>query len=269
MIPTPGNETTSFDHDTAVERRGAGTYSTVLLENWNIVAGPNGGYVAAIIARAMGCEIADPARTLRSLTVHFLTRPRFESATIEVVIERSGRSVTSVSARMRQGDRLLCTSLAAFSVPIESPHSWAMGLPAEAHLSTTADQPQLPPAARNWKTDLQFDAPFFSGRGTARIAGWIRTLDPRPLDAIALVAMSDALPPAPFPRIEAPMMVPTIDLTVHIRADLTLCTMTPDDSVFAEFITNHIADGFNDEDGFMWAPDGTLLAQSRQLAIAR
>lgn len=260
---------TRFDHDTAVERIGAGAYSSELLENWNIVAGPNGGYVAAIIARAMGREIADPLRTLRSLTVHFLTRPRFETATIDVVIERSGRSVTSLSARMHQGDRLLCTALAAFSIPIESPHSWAVGLPCEAGRSGDAIVVQLPPAARNWKTDLQFDAPFFSGQGTARIAGWIRTLDPRPLDAIALVAISDALPPAPFPRIDAPMMVPTIDLTVHIRADLNLSTMTPDDSVFAEFITNHIANGFNDEDGFMWAPDGTLLAQSRQLAIAR
>ncbi len=269
MNSVPSGDPSRFDRDTAVLGMGGGVYSTELLEGWNIVDGPNGGYVAAIIARAIGCEIADPTRTLRSLTVHFLARPRFETATIDVTIERTGRSVSSASATMRQGDRLLCTALAAFSVPLESPHSWAMGLPAEANRAGNDDRPELPPAADNWMTDLQYDAPFFSGRGTARVAGWIRTLDPRPLDTIALVAISDALPPAPFPRVDAPMMVPTIDLTVHIRADLPHPTMTADDSVFAEFVTNHLAGGFNDEDGFVWAPDGTLLAQSRQLAIAR
>ncbi len=269
MSSASGGDINRFDRDTAVQGIGGGVYSTELREGWNIVDGPNGGYVAAIIARAMGCEIADPTRTLRSLTVHFLTRPYFETATISVRIERTGRSVSNVSATMRQGDRLLCTALAAFSVPLDSPHSWTMEFPVEADRPGCDERPALPPAARNWKTDLQYDAPFFSGRGTARVAGWIRTLDPRPLDAIALVAISDALPPAPFPRINAPMMVPTIDLTVHIRADLPHPTMAANESVFAEFVTNHIADGFNDEDGFMWAPDGTLLAQSRQLAITR
>ncbi len=260
---------TRFDSDTSVRDLGDGDYSATILDTWNIVAGPNGGYVAAIIARAMECEVADPSRTLRSLTVHFLARPAFEPANVNVTIERAGRSVTSVSARMWQGDRLLCTALAAFSVPIESPHSWAMGLPAIASEPGQPRNADLPPAAHNWKTELQFDAPFFSGEGTARIAGWIRTLDARPIDAIALVAISDAMPPAPFPRVDGPMMVPTIDLTVHIRSDLPLTSMNASDSVFAEFITNHVAAGFNDEDGFIWAPDGTLLAQSRQLAIAR
>lgn len=269
MSPDQGSPVNRFDSDTAVRSLGEGIYTTEILESWNIIAGPNGGYVAAIIARAMECEVADPSRTLRSLTVHFLARPVFETATVDVAIERAGRSVSSTSARMWQGDRLLCTALAAFSVPIESPHSWSMGLPEIAAEPGESHNAELPPAAHNWKTELQFDAPFFSGEGTANVAGWIRTLDPRPLDAIALVAISDAMPPAPFPRVDGPLTVPTIDLTVHIRSDLPHPSMKPSDSVFAEFVTNHVAAGFNDEDGFIWAPDGTLLAQSRQLAIAR
>ncbi len=260
---------TSFDRDTAVQPLGSGSYGAMISESWNIVAGPNGGYVAAIIARAMADEIDDPDRTLRSLTVHYLRRPLFEPATVSVVVERSGRSVSSVSAIMKQGDDLLCTALAAFSVPLDSAHAWNKDLPTDAHEAGVERAGNLPPAADNWITDLRFDAPFFSGEGTARIAGWIRTLDPRPIDALALVAISDALPPAPFPKVNTEMMVPTIDLTVHIRADLPHLSMNDDDSVFAEFTTSHLADGFNDEDGFMWAPDGTLLAQSRQLAIAR
>ena len=32
-------------------------------------------------------------------------------------------------------------------------------------------------------------------------------------------------------------------------------------------ISNVIAEGFLEEDGEVWAPDGTLIAQSRQLAV--
>ncbi|MFM7271876.1 MAG: hypothetical protein ACKO2C_09640, partial [Actinomycetes bacterium] len=40
-----------------------------------------------------------------------------------------------------------------------------------------------------------------------------------------------------------------------------------DDFVLAVFRTNVIAEGFLEEDGEVWAPDGTLIAQSRQLAV--
>ena len=40
-----------------------------------------------------------------------------------------------------------------------------------------------------------------------------------------------------------------------------------DDFLLAVFRTNAAADGFMEEDGEIWAPDGTLLAQCRQLAL--
>jgi hypothetical protein len=67
-----------FDADTAVTALGAGRYGATLLERWNIAAGPNGGYLAAIIARAMTDTVDEPGRGLRSLTVHYLARPEFD-----------------------------------------------------------------------------------------------------------------------------------------------------------------------------------------------
>ena len=55
---------------------------------------------------------------------------------------------------------------------------------------------------------------------------------------------------------------PTIDLTVHFRAPLPL-----DDTCCSAASAELVRDGFFDEDGELWAPDGTLVAQSRQLGL--
>ncbi len=266
--------TTDFDADTAVTRLDERRFSSVLLDRWNIVSGPNGGYLAAIIARAMAETVDDPARGLRSLTVHFLARPHFDEVVVDVEVLRRGRSLSSLQAIMRQGDRVVCSSLAAFSVPWTTTEEWR--LPMSAHAHETGVDPEgsgpardIPPVARNWTGHPIVDAPFFSGAGSPRVAQWIRAATPRPLDAIELVAISDAIPPAGFPKMTTPTAMPTVDLTVHIRATLPLVDPPADDRVYAECTTRHVADGFAEEDCHMWGVDGTLLAQSRQLAITR
>lgn len=263
------DEIPDFDADTSVTALGDHRYATTLLDRWNIVAGPNGGYLAALIARAMTNSIDEPNRGLRSLTVHYLARPEFDDVEIVVDIIRAGRSLSTVQATMTQGDRAICSSIAAFSVPWESKESWA--LPISGH---TADEPLAaggpsPAVAQNWSGRPIVDAPFFSGEGSARVGQWIRAVTPRPLDAIELVAIADALPPAGFPKMTQGAAMPTVDLTVHIRASLPLVDPPTDARVYAECNTHHVADGFADEDCHIWSSDGRLLAQSRQLAITR
>ena len=53
-----------------------------------------------------------------------------------------------------------------------------------------------------------------------------------------------------------------------IRATLPHRGMAADDYCLVEFRSSLSAAGFWEEDGRIWAPDGTLLAQSRQLALA-
>jgi acyl-CoA thioesterase len=75
--------------------------------------------------------------------------------------------------------------------------------------------------------------------------------------------LADAWFPAPWPRLAALAPAPTIDLTVHFRTSLPL-----DDSLLlGRFRSNLVREGFFDEDGELWTPDGTLVAQSRQLGL--
>ena len=61
--------------------------------------------------------------------------------------------------------------------------------------------------------------------------------------------------------------VPTVDLTIHFRRDLPVPGARPDDFVLATFRSRFAEQGFIEEDGEIWTRDGTLLAQSRQLAV--
>src|SRR5690349_12700411 len=111
---------TRFDRDTAVARVAPGKYQGTMDRGWWIINGPNGGYIAAIVLRAMLEEVADPARSARSLTLHYLRPPTEGEVSIDVTIERTGRTLSTVSARLFQGERLMVIALGAFATSRES-----------------------------------------------------------------------------------------------------------------------------------------------------
>lgn len=266
-------ELPDFDADTTLTPLGGNRFGTTLLERWNIAAGPNGGYLAALVARGMTDVIDEAERALRSITVHYLSRPAFDDVEIEVTTLRTGRSLSTMRAEMTQNGKTIATALAAFSKPWPTKDEWQLPLSPHAH-DEGIDHDSLglsmrPPVARNWDGVPIVDAPFFSGEGSPRVAQWIRATKPRPLDALELVAICDAVPPAGFPAMKERSAMPTVDLTVHIRAALPLTPAPTDPRVYAECVTHHIADGFADEDCHVWSADGRLLAQSRQLAITQ
>ena len=100
------------------------------------------------------------------------------------------------------------------------------------------------------------------------LSWWIRPPVHRPLDAAMLVAITDALPPPIFVTDVGPMAVPTVDLTIHIRAMLNAVTWEAGDWVLARFTTQYASGGFLEEDGALWTADGALIAHSRQLALS-
>nr|HMS73190.1 hypothetical protein [Baekduia sp.] len=52
---------TGFEQDTAADPLGEGRYSINLSDRWWVGRGPNGGYVAALVWRAMTAEAASLA----------------------------------------------------------------------------------------------------------------------------------------------------------------------------------------------------------------
>jgi acyl-CoA thioesterase len=272
-----------FERDTAVElleRDGArSAFAAEVADGWRAGRGPHGGYLAAMILRALTRALDDSSRSPRSLTIHFLKAPESGPVLIETAIERAGRSLSSMSARMVQDGATMALALAAFSVPWKGQEISELQIPDVAPPGPERRPGALisperggPPFGRHITMQHRLGGvPFAGGEQPMETGGWIGLLEPRELDALALAFFTDALIPAPFMRLAAPAPAPTIDITIHVRAALprTEATGARDlhELVLARARASTMHEGFFEEDAVIWARDGTLLAQSRQLAL--
>jgi acyl-CoA thioesterase len=265
--------TTRFERDTAVERIDTDTFRARIAPAWWVMAGPNGGYLAAIILRALTETVDDPVRAPRSLTVHYAASPSEGEVTIRTAPERVGGSLTSVSARMEQDGTLVAIAVGAFSKPRPGPTFCDLVMPDVAPAASIEETPVpdlAPPIASRWDTRWAIGRPPDESSAPSQDAvggGWIRLEEPQVLGAPAVAAITDAWIPPVFSKLGEPFAVPTIDLTVHFRTSLPLPGAAPDDFLLAVFRSNAAMEGFLEEDGEVWSADGQLVAQSRQLAV--
>ncbi len=259
----------SFDEDTALRPAGAGVWKGAISPGWETPRGPLGGYVMAIVLRGLELAVDDPERGARSATMHFLRVPAQGPVTVRAEVERAGRSLTTVSARLEQEGKLLGLALAAYSKPWPGPTLEEAPMPAvdppepRAGIERGFAREQPPAFMDRLSMQRRFgDAPFTSS-GSGEVGGWIGLLEERPVDALTVAVCADAWFPAPWPRLKALAPAPTIDLTIQFRAPLPL----PDSLLLGRFRNRLVRDGFFDEGGELWTPDGTLVAQSLQLGL--
>jgi acyl-CoA thioesterase len=257
-----------FERDTSVSEIEAGVYEGHVNRDWWIVFGPNGGFLAAMLVKAMSAAVDDHTRMPRSLTIHYTAAPTEGPVRMRTTIERTGRSLTTLTARMEQGERLIALAIGAFSrqrLPaVEFDDVPPPEIPPPEEVPVAQPRPDLPPFTRQWDVRFAIGARPFSGvNGSSLTGGWIKPLDQHPIDAALVAQLTDAWLPAVFIRLTEPNAVPTIDLTIHFRADLPL----PADYVLVTFESRLSHSGFIEEDGWIWSRAGRLIAHSRQLAL--
>ena len=247
-------------------------YDVVISDQWNVHLGPNGGYIGAIILAGMKASLGTPPPT-RSITLHFLSASSPGAARLDVTSEKVGRSLSTASARLVQGERTIAIAIATFGLPRDSTEFCDIEAPVVAPpddaglLAMGTATPGHAPFRDHYEQRLAIGFP----PGTSehgRVGGWTRFRTRRPFDDLAMVAIADSWYPSISARSSVgAMQAPTVDYTVHMLASLPLAQLDRDEFVLTEFETNVAADGYLVEDGRIWAPDGTLMAVSRQLAV--
>jgi acyl-CoA thioesterase len=263
--------THKFDLDTGLERKDESTFVGATSRDWWVDRGPHGGFLAALMLRALRNRVNDPARQIRSLTVHYISPPALGPVEVTTAIERVGKSRISASARLVQAGDTRAIALAAFSSAWESVEWAETAMPA---VPLYGDVDQLPVTEGLTPRFFEnFDArPVigdwpFSGGSKALSGGWIRLAEPRQVDELAVAVFADAWMPSVFVRLDRPMAVPTVDLTVHFRTELPPREVDQHDYVLVAFRSETAAHGFFVEDGEIWSSKGTLIAQARQLGV--
>jgi acyl-CoA thioesterase len=262
-----------FDDDTRVTPAGPtedAAFAGQVHPAWNIGDNPNGGYLLALVAQALRQRTPAHPDPL-SITVHYL-RPGLpgQPCRIHTQLLRSGRTLSTVRATLSQDGSARLEVLAAMGslgAPEASPQ---LTLPPPEMPSPDACLPRSAPAQgvalpilQRLDLRLHPDDARPGAVGAARLRGWVRFIDGREPDALACLLLCDAFPPAVFGLLGLVGWVPTIELTVHLRARPAPGWM------IGRFTAQDLADGRVIEDGALWDARGRLVAQSRQLALVR
>lgn len=275
-----------FDRDTALTLREPGVYDIDLSAGWTIISAVNGGYLLAVLGRALADALphGDPF----TISAHYLTASQPGPAVVRTDVVRTGRTLSTGQASLFQYDeqgreveriRVLAsygdldtlpddvrtTAKPPAFPPMEhcfGPEDTASdvrlpsgGAPVDGS-SAIADRLmlKLDPATLGWALGQP------SGKGEMR--AWFGLADGRDADPLSLLLAVDALPPTAF-EIGISGWVPTVELTVHIR-----CRPAPG-PLRVSITTRNLAGGFLEEDAEVWDSADRLVAQSRQLARVR
>jgi acyl-CoA thioesterase len=259
----------AFDVETAVTAAGDHGFHARTSPEWWGGTGPHGGHLAASVLRATMAEVGDDELSPRSFTIHFLrpAEPGELSITTETV--NRGRSLASVTAEVRQGERLIAVSLAALGrdrsgpvLPDATMPKWPD--PTELRGLSESARQLAPPVMSHYEYRVALGRAFVGG--PALTGGWVRPAQPRQLDDLLITAYCDVWPRAIFMTLDRPVPAPTLELTINYLARPTsndadgtrdFCAML--------FETPAARHGYFREDGKIWSQDGVLLAACSQL----
>jgi acyl-CoA thioesterase len=259
----------TFETATAIEALSDGVWRGQCDGAWFTLRGPHGGFLAGIVMRAMTAAVDDPARAPRSITLHYLRPPIEGEVEVEVTTERTGRSLTTLTARLYQDGRLCVIAIAAFSLGFPSEVEYLPNPPA---VPPALDSEPLPPHPAQPSMAQQFaiqglDLRPRDGSRDIVVGGWMALREPPPVDGALLALLADAYLPTPYIKAKRFLGAPTIDLTVHFRVPDPAAHVARDEPILGIFRSRESHDGFFDEEGELWSPGGVLLAQSRQLGL--
>ncbi|AJE42628.1 MULTISPECIES: thioesterase family protein [Streptomyces] len=266
-----------FDRDTAVVRREPGVHDIDLSAGWTIAGAVNGGYLLAVLGRALADTLphSDPF----TVSAHYLTASRPGPAVIRTDVVRTGRTLSTGQASLFQYDD---EGHEVERIRVLASYGDLDALPDD--IRTSAEPPAIPPLDRCFDAQdgpapvsgssaiverlmLRLDPATLgwalgspSGKGEMR--AWFGLADGRDTDPLALLLAVDALPPTAF-ELGLSGWVPTVELTVHVRS------RPAPGPLRVSITTRNLAGGYLEEDAEVWDSADRLVAQSRQLARVR
>lgn len=254
-----------FDEDTAIRRVANGVWSGTLSDRWNAGSVPNGGYLMAIAGRMLCASLACPDPL--SLTGHYLRPAQPGGVTGQIELLRRGRRMSFAAVTLSQrGVGAIARFTGVFGdleAQVGETRLEGMPPPLPPPTQCVPVEPVAIEVARRFERRVAPGCVDWLGQGPdarAELCAWVRFADGRDQDVHALALTADALPPPLLAVYGARGWVPTLELTVQVRARPSpgwlLCRTR----------TRYLTRGLLENDGEFWDAQGQLVALARQLA---
>jgi acyl-CoA thioesterase len=257
----------AFEQATAVAQVSEHGWRGEIVPGWRIGEVPNGGYLLAIAGRVLSEALAQPDPL--SLHILFTAPTGLGPIDCEVQPLREGGSTSFAALSMQQGGELKAYVTGCYSdlARLEG-ESWS-----------SVERPEIPPPEavpplgthgielresvnqhylRGQETFLQREPD-----GSGVFQGWLSLADGSDAGVLGLLLFADAMAPPVFTVFGPLQWVPTLELSVQLRA------RPKPGPVQVRFQSRYLSDGVVEEDGELWDSDGRLVALSRQTSKVR
>ena len=257
-----------FDEDTLLAPDEPFSFSGHITENWSINGVPDGGYLMAILAKAMIHQ--SEMKSTPIITANYLSR--CEPGEARILIERisASKQFERFQAQLHQNGKEKIRAFGTFaSENIDCVlESYEVSEPRVTELEKCLPVPELPNDTLFSQVDIRLDpicTGWVSGELTdnSEMMGWIKFKNDRPFDILSILLVADSFPPAVLSSQGMVAWVPTIEFSVNIRNIPTTQWLK------CIFRTRFITCGLLEEDGEIWDEAGRLIAISRQIAQYR
>lgn len=261
---------TSLDVALTPERVSDRVFSLSVADGWQQGKGAFGGLVVGSMVRAMDAFLAQPTRTLRSLTAEIVGPVLVGPARIEVEALRQGNAVSTLRATLLQGDEVLAHTVGVFGAPRAGASGWQLlsppALPPPGEIEPLPhDSPFAPIFTRHFEYRTVGPFPFSGAEGTSA-SGWIKARAPSERrDAAYLAALADAWWLAGTVSMASPRPVATLAFSLDLPGDTAGLPL--DAPLFHRASAPAASDGYISEYRELWGPDGRLIALNHQVVV--
>jgi hypothetical protein len=245
--------------------RSGDTTALTIPADWNSWQGRHGGLVAGLAADVAACTW--PGAAVKAVTAHFGRQSdegRFE---FTALTRRPGRVVRLVDVTvLQEGTEVLAATVTLAAEPPDEAAQWfaaaaPASLPPDRCQNFEFDRRFLPVGAH---LDIRPCGGAFPLTEAAHpwMLAWVGVVPEVEIGPGAAVLLCD-LAPGVYPMLAAPVAGPTVEMTVHLCAELGSAPGTG--PALASQRNSATSRNWSVDDTSLWDSAGRLIAQARQV----
>ncbi|MBD2859608.1 thioesterase family protein [Spongiibacter sp. KMU-158] len=261
----------SFNDNLASVQKNSDTdFSVTIPEDWLQGRTAFGGLSSAVIVEAMQ-KVVSADRQLRSMAVSFVGPATPGEQKIALRLLRDGGSVTHIQGELVCDGQVATAVNAAFGKAVANPAkvvaaSIPKDLPApESCPSVPYVEGFTPAFTQHFEMKFVYGQPPLAEADNADYGVWLRFKQPTEISTSSLIAIGD-MPPLPgFNLAKFPALGSS--LTWYLEFPTELTDIDPEGWWYYDYRCQAAGDGYFNNFGTIWAPDGRAAMFTRQVAM--